>query len=497
MSHLKAFCSLLLLVMVSFHAHALSLTYNGTDQNIAPSRFKDEGFSTEAGWGTSLGELVPLAFEVEEISVTDTQQRRHTLPAYPIGHNLFQVHIHYAEGRYDIVYPGGIIRDIQSVAVRTHPLDPRPLEVWISWEGTDVLRSELQRFSEIYSIPLTIKDVPSIPQKLLSYGRSRERMPDVVMLQSDHLPQYLQERLLQPSPVTPPAGIQQSALDAFTLNDTLWAVPFYVDSHVIIYNPELMDIPDHGRITLEELEQQLMEFADLQGITPASWNIYSAYWLIPFIHGFGKDSLLSDDHQIIVTDDPTIDALTYLMDLVDRGLLDPLERDGMMAGFLQGSVGMMLTGSFAIPNLERLGVPFAAAPYPLMEAAGRPVAPLLDYKGFAVTRRSHNPAAAARLIEYLASPRVQQKIPASIGKLPADKQTIDYAQEHHPYADVLRLSLERGMVIPPYPAYSIFKDVLWSMLRLMVSGRIPLEDGLHRAQGLIDSRLEDIQRYQR
>ena len=486
----------LLLVCVLPSIYAFTLRVNSTDSNITPEMVRRLGFVSDSGWTISLGELSPLVFELDRLSVTAENGEIHVIPLDQVGGNIFQVYLSHDGEEYSVSYPGGSVTAAAAADISGSLLQPRPLEVWISWEGTAALRREILQFSKLFNIPVTIQDIPSIPQKLVSYGRSGERMPDAVMLQSDHLPQYLQERLLQPMGGTLSSDIHRNGIEAFTYDGTLWAAPLYVDSHVLIYNPEILMIPDGEEVTMEEIEKLLENLKEHQGITPASWNLYSAYWLVPFIYGFGKDALLDEDGSITVTDDATRRALAYLMDLRNRGLLDPLERDGMMAAFLQGRVGMILTGSFAIPGLEQLGVPFAVAPYPILEETGRALAPLLDYKGFAVTRRAHNPAAAFRLMEYLTSRRVQESLPSGIGKLPADAHAIEGAHKQNPYADVLRVSLERGTVIPPYPAYSIFKDVFWSMLRLIVSGRIPLEDGLNRAQTLIDNRLQDVLRYQ-
>ena len=48
---------------------------------------------------------------------------------------------------------------------------------------------------------------------------------------------------------------------------------------------------------LDDFERIARQMKD-RGISPASWNAYSAYWLASFQLGFGKEELLGPDGSV-------------------------------------------------------------------------------------------------------------------------------------------------------------------------------------------------------
>jgi ABC-type glycerol-3-phosphate transport system substrate-binding protein len=208
---------------------------------------------------------------------------------------------------------------------------------------------------------------------------------------------------------------------------------------------------------------------------PAAWNAYSAYWLLPFVSGFGRDPIIGADGRMNLADPAYAKALGYLKAATDRGFLAPMERDAMMAYFSSGRTAFILSGSYSLPEFMRLGLPFGIAPFPLTEAGGRPVAPLLDYKGFAVTRGTRNPVLARRLVQYLSIPYIQAGFCATQGKLPADHSAWELMPPD-PFRPVLEASYRAGIVVPPEPAYDDFKNAMWKLIRLYFNGSISLEE---------------------
>ncbi|MCF7944241.1 MAG: extracellular solute-binding protein [Spirochaetia bacterium] len=532
--------------------------------------------------GVPLGAYTPVYFEIGSISLKTGSGEEMRLECPRLEEQLYDMRLFSRSGGIELVAPcleqnllersvlDQSVKDLKELQIEGTPLQNRPLEVWVSWEGAEHIKNAIRTYAESHGGDISIEEIPKTAAKLTAYERSGQPMPDLVMVQSDYLPQLIMERAIQPMH-TPPAlaepgepanpaepakpgepaepanpGAEVSAflnrgLEAFTLRDELWAIPFYADTQLLVYNPEIIDpeLFDAGRLTLERFEEileQVKERAEREGrsIVPASWNIFSAYWLAAFQYGFGKETLIQrdihGDAYVSVMDGPTEEALRYLLDLRERGLLDPLERDGMTAKFIQGQVGAILTGSYALPYLKRLGVPFAAAPYPVNGETGAAAAPLLDFKGFAVPRRSRNPVGARRLMDYLSSFEVQRQLPELMAKIPVERGALsllsgdkelfavtvaaagvgeqeeeeeeegdddfaDASAAGFPESEALLANLETGVTVPPSPAYSVYKDVMWSMLRLIITGKIPLQEGLERAQDLIDSRLEDIEGY--
>ena len=389
---------------------------------------------------------------------------------------------------WDLQIGGERLGDLSSISVHGDIAEERELEVWLSWEGVPELKAELERWSRLSGVKVRAVDVPDTRSKYLTSLRGGGRTPDLLMIQSDNLADLLSAQALQPLERIEADTLSAKGRDAFMLDGRLWALPFYFDSQLVFYNTRLVSEAPPEDWTLDDLER-IADSIAAAGRTPLSWNLYSAYWLLSFASGFGKPSISDPDGGVRPDDQGTQKALAWMLDMIESGRLEALERDAMIARFASGEIGMILSGSYSIPEFERIGLDFAVAPYPRVPATGRSVAPLLDFKGFAMSRSSRSPVSAQRLLEHLCGIGVQQRFSSALSKLPANDQAWDVASNSNRYYAQLSRSAEIGLVIPPGPGYSIYKNIMWKILRFILSGAMETNEALAEARRLIDANL--------
>ncbi len=377
-------------------------------------------------------------------------------------------------------------RDVRKLRLWGEEIPGRRLTVWIGWEGVKELKEELARFAGTGGLDLDVQEVPHISSKLTSVARGGGNIPDLVMVQSDYLPELIKAGVLQRLDYLGPENLLGKGTDAFRRENSLWALPFSFDTQLVFYRTDIVDDPPSNDWDLGEFEAAL-ERLRVRGISPITWNAYSAYWFIPFQTGFGKTSILEKDGTVVIDDEPTRKALGYILELAERGLLDIQEREGMMGRFLSGEVGMILSGSYSIPEFERLEIPFGILPYPNVEETGKPVSPLLDFKGFAITRRTRNPVLARRVAEYLTGVGVQQRFHPRVSKLPANTEAWVIMKEKNRYYDTLYRSYTIGSVIPPEDSYRLYKNTMWKLIRFALTGQLTVEETLKQGQQIIDN----------
>ena len=375
---------------------------------------------------------------------------------------------------------------VRAIELRADLLDSTELEVWASWEGVRELKAEIARFAEMHGCSIRTTEVPDIRTKLITVLRGGGRLPDLVMVQSDYLPALVGARALQPLPLTLSRGVVDKGTQAMSLDGTLWAAPFYFDAQLVFANKGAIPQPIPEDWTLSDFEGIASDLAG-RGWIPAAWNAYSAYWLVPFQFGFGKKSILEADGSIRIDDDATHRAVQYLADLQDRGLLAVLERDAMISLYVDGKIGMILSGSYSIPRLRELGPDFQIAPFPVNAETGKPLAPLLDFKGLAVARRSRNPLLALRLVQHLTGVGVQGRFPLSVAKLPANDEARELMRGEYPYYRALEASYDRGVAVPASHSYEIFKNTMWKLLRLVLSDQLTVHEALTKGQEVLDA----------
>ena len=508
-----SFCSAVVLwagALVSVEAldiivnHSLSRSYDRAElQRIARSRpVGDQLLPTVA-----IEELVPVCRSMESLIVTSGSGETVRLSGHGSVLPLYHSYLHLAPGgqlRFLQTNGDGRIESsldsVESIGIAAELLDSDSLEVWISWEGVEELKAEIRRWAELHGVEVQVNEVPKSDSKVLSVLRGGGRPPDIVLIQSDYIPPLTAAGALQPMVRFPTNGFAEKSLAALSLDGQLWAVPFYFDAQMLFYRRDLVSIDRGSNGTAGptgrtvESGWDLAQFEEIsrglkaRGIAPASWNAFSAYWLLPFQLGFGKQSILEADGSVRADDQASIEAVEYLKYLIDKEILDLRERDSMFSRFISGEVAMMLSASFSIPELEQLGVDFGVAPFP--DGPEGPIRPLLDFKGFAIARKTRRPLLARRFLLSMSDPAVQHLFTRAVSKLPVSEPAWKLAQRENPYFQVMRYSYDSGVPVPASRGYKVFKNTMWKMLRFLLTGKMPVATGLQRAQNLIDNQMK-------
>jgi arabinogalactan oligomer/maltooligosaccharide transport system substrate-binding protein len=457
------------------------LAYNGSAirPSAQPTRPVPTGVAGERGY--SLGELFPPQLEAWRLQLSSGTGARTVLNADDFGERLFDMYVVESGGLWDLVFDPAAsgtrerFRGITVLELTGEPCPEKNIEVWVSWEGVPELKAEIKRWADRAGVTAKVVDVPSIKSKLVTVLRGGGKVPDVVMIQSDYLPDLVEAGALQPLDGLrlPTAGAK--GRNAFRLSGRLFGAPFYCDAQLVFYSTALIRQAPRPDWTLDDMERLAKASGAQVG---AAWNAYSAYWFLPFVIGFGKESIMGAHGKMDLRHPAYVKALTYLKDSIARKFLTPMERDAMMAYFTSGKAAFILSGSYSVPEFRRLGLPFGVAPFPLVAEGGKRLAPMLDYKGWAVTRTTKSPALSRRLIQYLSGAGIQASFCGPQGKLPADENAWALMPAGDPYLATIRASWEAGIAVPPDPVYGDFKNASWKLIRLFLGGDTNVDETL-------------------
>jgi len=454
--------------------------------------------------GVTADELCPALYDLHDASL-ETGSGSVELSGLREPHDLERLVFTPRDYTVDALFDGERIPDVRSFHVTGERIEPPTdgspaLDVWIGWEGSRDLKREIERYASMHRLQIRVNHVPDTEAKLRTVVRARADVPDLVMIRSSSVAALTACGALQRLDYLPADGLHEVGIDSFRLDGAMWALPFYADVQLLYYNPTLVPLPLPKRLTTDSLESIAAEILISDGrrsITPMAWNGYSAYWFVPFLYGFGKEQLIDPDGGVTLDDEAFRKALTYVIHLRDVGYLEIAERDAMLSRFATGDIGIILSGSYSIPLFEELGIPFAVSAYPSVEESGRPIRPLLDFKGLAITRRTDAPVLARRLIEYLTGAGVQQRFCLSLTKIPANEAVYRTWVDSSEYGEVLAESAAVGTAVPAEAAYGVFKNTLWKLLRFVYSGRMTIDEALAEGQRLIDANLNTGDEHER
>ncbi len=459
------------------------------------SNLESPCFKSDISHRISLGEILPLFIEIDEVFFVYENGYKFEFST-DISDGVFDVYLDSNDDG-DIFFRNRKISQVYATGeICTIPGDF--LEIWISWEGEAELKKIIAGFSEIFGIKTHVLYVPNTYSKLISIIRSGGKLPDAIMVEADYIATLVESRAIQnidyvADPENETADHFGKLKESFTLKDKNWAFPFYADTHVIIYNKKLIDFPNE---ILSKKSLTLMEMKDMgnflkkDGCIPITWNAYSGYFFIPFIMGFGKDNFIEEDGGININDGHSLSALEYILELADSNVLDISERDAMTALFVEENAASIIGGTYMIPYLKSLGMDIGVLHLPYNESSEKYVSPVLDVKGFSISRKARNPILAKRLIQYLCSEKIQEYFCNQLFKIPCRAESLKKIYGEGIYGDVLEMSVSNGIPIPPEKTYSIYKSTLWNTLRFAITGQMTAGESLDAAQKIIDNNLK-------
>jgi arabinogalactan oligomer/maltooligosaccharide transport system substrate-binding protein len=220
---------------------------------------------------------------------------------------------------------------------------------------------------------------------------------------------------------------------AFNYNvwhDRVWGLPQVTDAPALLYNKSIFEAagldPEAPPQTMEELQAAAEAISAMDGDVVGIATPAAAYFFQPFMWAFGGGLIDSDDLEIHINDEGTIEALNFVTGLLESGAMGPAydpanQYNNNQVAFKEGQAGMLINGPWAssdilsgpefVDNPENLGVaPVPAGP----EGQGSPV----GGHEYTIYAGSPFPAEALELIRCLNSVEHQVRLAAELNLVP-------------------------------------------------------------------------------
>jgi multiple sugar transport system substrate-binding protein len=260
--------------------------------------------------------------------------------------------------------------------------------------------------------------------------------PDVINVYYGWLPAYVQQKVLLPLPAE---SFGASAIEgAFfpmvktaAFNGQYYALPTAVRTLALFYNKDLLggankhvpktwdEFVDVAKATTKRNGDKL----EIEGTTYDPGGQGHQWWRECLNRQNGLVPM-SDDHKKLFWSDPKgVEAFSWYMDLIKKHKVceNGFDTDGATA-FQKGHAALHVDGSYRISaytkNAPQLN--YGIAPLP-PKTSGGPKATYASFWCNAITRKAQGDKAiaAAKFIDFLASPGVMRRWTPAIGELPA------------------------------------------------------------------------------
>lgn len=269
-----------------------------------------------------------------------------------------------------------------------------------------------------------------------------------------------------------------NALNAFTYNGCIWAVPRDVSNLVIYYNKDLFDknkIPyPTPNWTMEEFltKAQALTTQDTWGF---GFEKDALFWL-PFLWS-NNGGILDDDDCIMIDSIESREALRFYSDLKNVNHITPSDaQKGSYTNaqlFMQGKLAMISDGRWVVPRFRQdAKFNWDIASFPSGKAGSIVDA---DASGWAMNKKSKNKKAAWRLILFLSSERTSRKFTKDGLIIPARKSVAnsDYFLQKGKKpqnARVFLTAIEKGKPTPVNKNYQELLNKIYVRIEPVFAG---------------------------
>lgn len=360
-------------------------------------------------------------------------------------------------------------------------------------EVVAVLTSDFER--ENPGIRVRVQQMPwtAAHEKMLTAYVGRAT-PDVAQLGNTWISEFHAIHALEPLDARVAASDEMSAGDFFDgiwntniVNDTVWGVPWYVDTRLIFYRTDTLADAGYDSIPQSWDGWLAAMRAVKANVGPDRYAIFlpANEWAQPALFGLQTGAgLLTDDGRHGAFGETSFRAgFEFYLDLFREGLAPRLGNHdvaNVYQEFERGTFAMWITGPWNLGEFRRrlpasLQDSWATAPMPgpTGPASGKSLA---GGSSLVVFRGTRHPDAAWKLIEFLSRPEQQVRFYELTGSLPS--RTAAWEQSDLVTEPRSRAFWEQLQRVEPLPAVPEIESI---MIRLQehaetaIRGGVPVE----------------------
>jgi multiple sugar transport system substrate-binding protein len=308
---------------------------------------------------------------------------------------------------------------------------PVELTLWTGFTGGDrgAYEDLIATFNDTHDdIQVTMEVQPwdTISQKLPSAWATGQG-PDLATPSFDPnvVEKYLDtDSLLALDDVGDTSLLAPAAIDAFTVDDELYAVPANVATLQLYYNKALFSAAgiDQPPATVEEFKADAaaLTSGETVGLSVADHETIQMWPILQWLDG---GDIVDDDGCSVLDSPENIAGLESWVDLVESGAapvgLTGAESDSL---FSAGKAAMQLNGPWAAAGYAEAGIDFGVAAVPV--GADGPVT-LGSTVPMAASARTEHPAEAQEFLEWWTSQDAQRQFALASGFPPVRTDLAD------------------------------------------------------------------------
>jgi multiple sugar transport system substrate-binding protein len=385
------------------------------------------------------------------------------------------------------------------------------LRLWaFGREGEEVqqLIPEFERRNP--GIRVQVQQIPWIAahEKLLT-AYVGDATPDLAQIGNTWIPEFAALGALEPlggwigrSEVVDSTAYFGGIWSTNTIGDTVYGVPWYVDTRVIFYRKDILARAGYPEMPATWAEWRRAMEAVKRELGPGRHAIFlpTNEWAQPYVFGMQTGSTLLDSagRYGVFSDSAFRRAFDFYVGLFESGLapaLGNVEIANVYQEFARGRFAMWITGPWNLGEFRKrlpadLQDDWGTAPLPAPDGDSAGVS-IAGGSSLAMFRASRSKEAAWRLVEFLSSTEQQDRFYRLTGDLPARTDAWEATGlADDPKARAFWLQLHRVRPIPKVPEVELIATRVFESAEQVIRGRRPAGAALEELDRDVDRILE-------
>ena len=354
-----------------------------------------------------------------------------------------------------------------------------PIRLWHGYRGSEekALETILKNWK---GAPVETLAVPydAYLTKLAAASQVGEG-PDVFIDSHERLGELRARQIVGPAGDALEQGVfSPPALDAVTLDGTVWALPLSQKCLALYLNTDLVK---EAPATLEDLADLIGKLP--KGAYPLVYDVKHVYGIAALFSSFGG-RLLDEKDNYGFAGPPAEQTLLFARDLIDHHLIPDSADNALVTNmFKAGQAAYAVSGPWLAADLgDNSPVKWRVVPLPKLRATGQPMRPLLTVESVMLSPQGSTKAEARALARLLASAEAA-KIRAQYGPTPTARIDVAVADGDAP-VQVFALQAKTAIPMSSSPTMHAVWDpadrAIAKFLRRDTTAEVALTEGKHR-----------------
>lgn len=316
-------------------------------------------------------------------------------------------------------------------------------------------------------IDIVLEKKEGLTDSLKLVGNDPSAAPDMYFFAHDKIGVYAEMGIL--APITD--FVSEETLsqymdvtrDATTYKGVQYQLPIYYETLLFMYNKAYMT-EDEVPQTTEELYTYMQENT-VDGRYGFVEQHSTAYYSIPWIHGFGGE-LIDEEGYPLLTTNEVLDALTYHYKFLEY-MPNESEYSTVNTLFLEGKADSIIGGPWLVPTAREAGIDLGFAKMPVVDETNMPLAPYTGVQGVHVLKvaAESKQEEISKVLEIICSPQVGIDMANVSGCAPAN--TLCYEEEsvkNDELVQTMKTIAEEAVAMPNIPEMDIMFVVAGNLL---------------------------------